>query len=310
MTVTAERARITTLFSLGLLDSRPELQLDRITRLAQRLFDVPIALISLVDHDRQWFKSNIGLDVAETPRDISFCTHAIEGLEPMVVEDATTDPRFARNPLVTDDPSIRFYAGAPITAPDGRRLGTLCVIDRRPREVDPADVEALVELADLVDHEIQLRYVASIDASTGLLNHRGFFLAASRMLVHARATGSTSVLTCLHVVGMRDVKERWGHDEAELVTGDLATMLRDHFDDAVIGRLSGDEFVVLTDGPLPDVGTRLARFRRDLASWSAEANLGADLGVHVGIEVASPEDDLSVLLERADRAATLDARGT
>ncbi len=149
-----EALRQQALDGLALVDTLPEARFDRLTRLAASVFDVPIALISLVDQDRQWFKSCQGLDVRETPRDISFCGHAILEDRCLVVEDAAGDPRFADNPLVTGEPRLRFYAGRPITAPGGQRIGTLCVIDRRPRRFEARDRLLLDQLAALVEHEL------------------------------------------------------------------------------------------------------------------------------------------------------------
>jgi GAF domain-containing protein len=128
-----EQVRLDSLQSLDILDSPAEERFDRLTRLAKRIFDVPIALVSIVDQNRQWFKSCVGLDVSETPRDISFCGHAILGNEVFVVTDTAEDPRFDDNPLVVNDPFIRFYAGCPLKYTDGSMLGTLCIIDTRPR---------------------------------------------------------------------------------------------------------------------------------------------------------------------------------
>ncbi len=150
-----ETARLADLRALGLLDTPPEERFDRITRTAVRLFGVPIALISLVDANRQWFKSCQGLGVSETSRDISFCTYAILGDEALVIEDALLDPRFAANPLVTGEPYIRFYAGQPIRSTIGSKLGTLCIIDRLPRQFSAADRAALSDLAGMVEREMQ-----------------------------------------------------------------------------------------------------------------------------------------------------------
>ncbi len=131
-TTTDEEYRLAALHSYDILDTPREERFDRIVRMAARVFGSPIALISLVDRDRQWFKASVGLDAKETPRMISFCTHAIEQRDVFVVGDAAADPRFATNPLVTGEPRIGFYAGAPLVTNDGHALGTVCVIDRNP----------------------------------------------------------------------------------------------------------------------------------------------------------------------------------
>ncbi|MEH6354921.1 MAG: PAS domain S-box protein [Marinobacter sp.] len=142
------------LHALKVLDTPAEARFDRITRVVKRYFDVPIALVSLVDEGRQWFKSCVGLDVAETSRDISFCGHAILNKDIMIVPDASEDPRFADNPLVTGNPKIRFYAGAPLRAPSGEQVGTLCIIDVQRREFSAEDIATLRDLADCVEEEL------------------------------------------------------------------------------------------------------------------------------------------------------------
>ncbi|WP_226661765.1 GAF domain-containing protein [Alteriqipengyuania lutimaris] len=143
-----EKKRLQTLHGYRLLDTPPEPEFDDVVRRAAERFGTPIALMSLVDADRQWFKAKVGLDVDETPRSVAFCAYAIQGDDVMVVEDARDDERFSRNPLVLDDPSIRFYAGAPVTAEGGDKLGTICIIDRKPRhDFSEADRKALTKLA-------------------------------------------------------------------------------------------------------------------------------------------------------------------
>jgi phosphoribosyl 1,2-cyclic phosphodiesterase len=150
-----EERRLQSLRDLQVLDTEPEPRFDRITRLASTTLDVPVALVSLVDADRQWFKSRIGLNVAESPRDTALCAHAILGEGVMQVPDTLADERFADNPLVAHDPRVRFYAGAPLTLSNGTKAGTLCVIDYRPRLLDEAQVAELSRFARLVTDELE-----------------------------------------------------------------------------------------------------------------------------------------------------------
>jgi two-component system cell cycle sensor histidine kinase/response regulator CckA len=152
-----EARRLKVLWQYDVLDTVPEEVFDDLTELAARICEAPIALISLIDEDRQWFKAKVGVTVNETSRDISFCAHAIKQTELFIIPDATQDLRFANNPLVTSDPKIRFYAGAPLITPDGYALGTLCVIDKVPRELRPEQRQALRVLARHVMMQLELR---------------------------------------------------------------------------------------------------------------------------------------------------------
>jgi diguanylate cyclase len=152
-----EPERLQLLHALAILDSPPDEVFDRITRLVSRLLNVPIALVSLVDEDRQWFKSKVGLTAPQTPRNVAFCAHAIAQTEPLIVEDTQLDSRFSSNPLVTSAPDIRFYAGVQIRSCGGLALGTLCAIDTTPRTFSPEQIAILVDFAGMVSREIQLR---------------------------------------------------------------------------------------------------------------------------------------------------------
>jgi signal transduction histidine kinase len=157
-TLPNETQRLAELRSFGILDTLPEAAYDAITYLASQICEAPIALVSLVDEHRQWFKARVGLDATETPRDVAFCAHAIlEPSEILVVPDATADERFSANPLVTADPSIRFYAGAPLTTSSGNAMGTLCVIDTESRSLSPPQEKALRALATQVVALFELR---------------------------------------------------------------------------------------------------------------------------------------------------------
>ncbi|HSH81942.1 MAG TPA: GAF domain-containing protein [Herpetosiphonaceae bacterium] len=157
-----EAERLEALHRYAVLDTPPEVAFDRITGLAARLFNVPIALVSFVDARREWFKSVDGLNLRELPRDVSFCRHIVLAGEAMVVPDAMEDPRFADNPLVTGSPEFRYYAGAPLKTTDGFCLGALCIIDKVPREpLSDPERRTLEDLAAIVVDELELRVSAA-----------------------------------------------------------------------------------------------------------------------------------------------------
>ncbi|WP_269629844.1 GAF domain-containing protein [Pelomonas sp. BJYL3] len=152
-----EPDRLAALRALLILDTPPEQRFDRIVEFAAQEFEVPIVLVSLVDAQRQWFKARVGLDACETGRDESFCAHALAADDVLEVPDALQDPRFADNPLVLGPPHIRFYAGAPLNVSPGLNLGTLCLIDRQPRQLDEVDRHILCALRDLCVEELRER---------------------------------------------------------------------------------------------------------------------------------------------------------
>ena len=152
-----ESARVAALDRYAILDTEPEQTFDDLVVLAAHVCKAPIAMLSLVDDHRQWFKSKVGVEIRETPRDISFCAHAIEQRELFIVPDTRNDARFRENPMVLGEPHIRFYAGAPLINEEGFALGTLCVIDRQPRELEEAQKEALKSLSRLALGQMELR---------------------------------------------------------------------------------------------------------------------------------------------------------
>ena len=152
-----ETQRLAALLRMELLDTAPEPEFDELVETAAAICDMPMSLVTLLDDRRQWFKAAIGLTVRETPREMAFCAHTIQQPDLLLVEDATTDPRFAENPLVTGETHLRFYAGMPISSPDGFPLGTLCVLDRVPRQLTPTQISALKVLARQVTARMELR---------------------------------------------------------------------------------------------------------------------------------------------------------
>lgn len=153
----SEAQRLEALHSYRILDTDPEACFDDLSLLASHICETPIGLLTLVDEDRQWFKSKVGLEAPETPRQVAFCAHAIQQAKLMIVPDTLEDERFRNNPLVTSEPHIRFYAGAPLITPDGHALGTLCVIDRKPRELTQAQLDALRALRNQAVAQLELR---------------------------------------------------------------------------------------------------------------------------------------------------------
>ncbi|WP_448566432.1 GAF domain-containing protein [Thalassotalea ganghwensis] len=169
-----ENLRINSLKSLNLLDTAPEEKFDRLTRTVANMFDVPIALFTLIDTDRQWFKSQVGLAVKETPRDISFCGHAILQEDTFIVNNALEDERFDDNPLVTCAPNIRFYAAQSVKAPDGSVIGTLCLIDNKPRSFSEKESLLLKQVATILELELANKNSEMLCKESKLLNEQGF----------------------------------------------------------------------------------------------------------------------------------------
>lgn len=299
-----EKSRLKNLRSLNILDTSAEERFDRLTRLAKRMFNVPIALVSLVDENRQWFKSCAGLDVKETPRDISFCGHAILGDNILIIPDTKEDIRFADNPLVVGEPKIRFYAGCPLQYLDGSKLGTLCIIDSKPRTLNEEDINAFLDLAELAEHELMAVQLATLDELTRISNRRGFITLAQKSLQLCERQKIPTSLVFLDINDFKLINDEFGHAEGDIALINFAEQMRKCFRDSdVLGRLGGDEFVVLlTDTSTEEAEDTISRFRQSIQSYfkkpESEQFLSFSEGI-VNIDY-SLNHSIETLLKKAD----------
>jgi diguanylate cyclase (GGDEF)-like protein len=307
-----ETARLEALRCYSILDTPAEPKFDRIVRLAARLLDMPISLVSLVDETRQWFKAKVGLDAVETPRSIAFCAHAIQDDSVMVVEDAGLDPRFIDNPLVTGDPLIRFYAGAPLTTDDGYKLGTLCVIDRVPRQLTFEQTMLLEDLAGLVVDEMELRramsllrQLATTDPMTGLLNRRSFLSQAESEWQRSLRFARPLSLLILDIDHFKHINDNFGHDAGDQVISRIAgicdTQKRAH---DLAARYGGEEFVMMMpETDLAGASSFAERLRQAVAAEEVRHG-GKTIKATVSIGITEMGQTASVenMLKQADEA--------
>ncbi len=295
-----ESRRLKTLRDLRLLDTPPEERFDRVTRLAKQVFATPIALVSLVDADRQWFKSRQGLDAEETPRDISFCGHAILDDKIMVVNDAVSDQRFCDNPLVCGDPNIRFYAGYPLAGPDGSRVGTLCIIDEKPRQVSEQQLQLLRELGRMVEEELIAADGATTDPTTGISNRNGFVTIADHLLSLCKRKREPAALMMFHLEELNSLEEHHGRYEGDTQAVELAHLLLATFRNSdIVARISLDVFgVLLASTNLEGAEEARQRFELKLGARNRDASRRHEL--HVVIHILpydeSEHDDAEMLL--------------
>ncbi|CAG0998123.1 Response regulator PleD [Burkholderiales bacterium] len=256
-----EQARLKTLYDYCVLDSGREQQFDELVLLASRICEVPIALISLVDIDRLYFKAAVGLEKQEAPLQPSFCVHAIRQSGVMVVPDTTQDPRFARFPSVIAPPHYRFYAAAPLVAPNGSALGTLCVIDHKPRQLTPSQTDSLAILARQIIAQLELRLQTARDPLTGLLHRRYMEEQLAALLFRARRRTTPLSALMLDLDDFRRVNDTAGHSAGDAVLKAVGQLLAKNVrrEDSAC-RYGGDEFVLI----LPDMTAETAQRRAEV----------------------------------------------
>ena len=284
---------------------------ERLIDLASSLFEAPMAAISLVEADRQWFLASRGLGgVCETPRSSAFCAHAIAADGVMVVPDALEDDRFRTNPLVLGPPRIRFYAGAPLRSPDGHNLGTLCVLDHQPRPpLEPRQRRWLQDLADLVMRELELRRLALHCPVTGLPNRPTFLMIGERELQRARREGVPLALLLFDVDNFRQINSRWGHAAGDRLLLDLCDLCRGFLrEQDYAGRLGDGEFALLLVNQDPQTALQVAEDLRLAVTRLPGVHSHSDFALHIsgGLTALAPADHrFDDLLQRAVRALHL-----
>jgi diguanylate cyclase (GGDEF)-like protein len=300
-----EEARLESLRELWLLDTEPEERFDRISRLARRLFEVPIAVFALVDHERVWYKSRVGLELPELARSEAFCSHAILTDGIIQVEDAAEDPRFSGSPLVAAGPGVRFYAGFPVKSAERRRVGVFAVMDTTPRVLDTGDLALLADLARGVEVEISASRVSTVDEVTGMLNLRGFYQFAEKLLKISARSGTP--LTLLYVDLLNVDRTRAPRDN-EFALKQVAETINQTFRQSdVVARIGPTRFCAL----LPEntdhaAETAAARLQTALRAWNMEPNIPYHLDVVASgarFEPASPVS-LDQLMTRAESSVS------
>lgn len=300
-----ECGRTMALDRLNVLDTPQEQPFEKIVTLVQQVLQVPMCAVSLVDQDRQWFKASRGLDVSETPRDISFCTHTIQGTVPFVISDATLDERFSDNPLVTAAPHIRSYAGIPLTTPEGYNIGSLCAIDTKPRDFPAHEISILQNFAKVVVDELELRQIASTDVLTGAMSRRAWMDQAGSEVLRAKRYGRSLSLLILDIDHFKSINDQFGHpvgDEvlagiSELISGLLRNM--DAF-----GRYGGEEFVAILPETNPSDAAKLAqRICERVGQAPLPCIDGGHITVSIGVsDLQTNDESLKPILDRADKA--------
>jgi diguanylate cyclase (GGDEF)-like protein len=302
-----EEKRLEALDRYDLLDTPGEETFDRIARLAKKIFDVPTAFISLLDGHRQWFKTCEGFASGETPREQAFCNYTIQQERPLIIEDTTRDARFSSNPLVTSEPHVRFYAGAPLRSSDGYGLGTLCIIDTAPRSFGAEQVQILWDLARLATDEFELRLLATKDSLTGALTRRAFKEQAHRAV--ALALRQHQDLSCLvmDLDHFKAINDTHGHPAGDLVLARTAKACAASLRETdLLGRIGGEEFAVLlpgtTSGGALEVAEKLRSAVESLVFTFGPKPLRVTSSFGAASLGPAGVKELDALLQNADRA--------
>jgi diguanylate cyclase (GGDEF)-like protein len=299
-----EENRLRVLHSLNILDTPVEERFDRVTRLVKRLFNVPYSVVSLIDKDRQWLKSTAGIDVKESPRELSFCGHTILGDEILIISDTTQDERVFDHPAVAGDPHVRFYAGVPLRVVDGSKMGTLCIFDLKPRYFDTEDYQVLKDLAELVESELVAVQLATLDELTKISNRRGFIYLAQKSLNLCARQNISASLIFIDLDNFKEINDTFGHRQGDSVLMGFAEQLKIFFRDSdVLARLGGDEFAILLTGTASEKAHEtIDRLRQSMGSFFAGKHPECIVSFSAGVNTIDFNQAISVenLLSHAD----------
>jgi diguanylate cyclase (GGDEF)-like protein len=297
--------RLRALQLLQVLEEPVDARLEKFTQLARKLFDVPVAMVSLVPNDRMWYRMHLGIDVSVAKRNVAACGRAEHQADIFVVEDARKDLGVHYVPTETDQPRIRFYAEYPIREPSGLRIGALCLIDSAPRRFSVEDREALRSLGQLAEQQLESYLLATTDELTKVSNRRGFLQLAQKGLAIANRAGDGSVLMMFDLDGFKDINDMLGHNVGDQALAEFARWLTRTCRDAdIVGRLGGDEFCAfLPNCDLDGAAALVERLVHHISEVNASCALPARIQFSVGIAVAEPgqNQSLDTLLARADR---------
>lgn len=301
-----EELRLATLLRLGILDSEPEERFDRLTRLTKRVFSVPLAYVNFIDADRQWSKSVAGFNPGDIPRHISFCARTIAGNDIYLLPNMLDDSRFVDHPAVVDAPNFRFYAGHPLTFPNGTNIGTLCMFDFQPRNFSEEEYALFHDLAAIVVQELEMNYIATTDVLTGLPNRRGFEEQARRVFHLAKRLERPVSLLFFDLNDFKRINDTYGHAEGDVALKSFANILSSTLRASdVFGRLGGDEFVVMLSNSTQDQAQEYCRRLQQATQEFNRSKVTAyDISHSVGLVEFNPSKHQSIddLLVDADAA--------
>lgn len=309
-----EAQRLRAVRSYDILDTLPEVDFDTLTRVAAQAFNTPAAVIGLMDADRLWFKSQLGLGVQQLERQIAFCAHAImQPDELFVVEDLRQDSRFHGNPLVTEAPYLCFYAGAPLIDKQGYALGTIAVVDTKPRAFSEIQRFLLRDLSTLVISALEnrhrvilLSHLAMTDHLTGLANRAQFERTLNSEMAHSRRTSEPCTVLYMDLDDFKEINDTLGHAAGDEVLCEAARRMANQVrTEDLLARIGGDEFGVFMRQSVEDSPESLANRIVEVVSAPIILSTGdkVNIGISVGIATYTDAmDSMSTLLERADQA--------